>query len=43
MVAALEFLQAFEVDVQRIAQTYLLPANRVMGIYQPNGEKEGEE
>jgi zinc protease len=28
-------------DVQRIAQTYLLPANRVIGTYLPNG-KEGE-
>ena len=30
------------VDVQRIAQTYLLPTNRVVGIYLPNGEKESE-
>jgi zinc protease len=27
-------------DVQRIAQTYLKPENRVIGIYRPTGEKE---
>ena len=27
-------------DVQCIAQTYLVPANRVVGTYQPNGEGE---
>jgi zinc protease len=26
------------VDVQRVAQTYLIPANRVVGIYLPTGE-----
>ncbi len=28
-------------DVQRIAQTYLRPQNRVVGIYRPTDEKEG--
>ena len=27
-------------DVQHIAQTYLRPENRVIGIYRPTGEKE---
>ena len=27
-------------DVQRIAQTYLAPDNRVIGIYLPTGEDE---
>ena len=27
-------------DVQRIAQTYLVPENRVIGIYIPTGEEE---
>jgi zinc protease len=30
-------------DVQRAAQTYLPPENRVVGIYLPTGEEEGEE
>lgn len=30
-------------DVQRIAQTYLATANRVVGIYHPNGEEPQEE
>jgi zinc protease len=28
-------------DIQRIAQTYLQPSNRVVGIYQPVGDQEG--
>ena len=30
-------------DVQRIAQTYLNPARRVVGVYLPNGEEVEEE
>lgn len=29
-------------DVQRVAQQYLVPANRVIGLYQPTGEQGGE-
>ena len=33
--------QVTPADIQRIAQTYLAPGRRVMGVYLPTG-KEGE-
>ena len=30
-------------DVQRVAQTYLLPSNRIVGIYLPTGNEESED
>jgi zinc protease len=30
-------------DIQRVAQTYLLPSNRIIGIYLPTGNRESED